>query len=101
MFGERLGQPRRKMPERVPPGVLETRELQRLISPDRLDELRARAIRARGDVPDERRRFERHTAIHQWSDNQQPLPRLQVEGDLDGNLAVSLEFLLGFHFRTI
>src|SRR5881628_4055242 len=66
-------------------------ELQRLVAPDCLDQLRARAIRARRDVPDDRRRFERHAAVHERPDDQQPLPGLEVQSNFDGELAVQLK----------
>ena len=44
-------------------------------------------------MPDERRRLERHAGGERSKDDQ-PLPGLQVKGNLDGKLAVSLELLL-------
>ena len=94
MLGERFGQPGRELTERVAPRVAEPRELQRLVAPDRFDQFGAGTIGAGGDLADERRRLERHAAVHQRTDDQQPLPRLQVERDPDGELAVRLELLL-------
>ena len=91
MIDERLRQPRREHVERARLRVAEPRELHRLVAPDRLHELGARAIRVRGDLADERRRFERHAAVHEGTDDQQPLTGLQVEGDADRQLRVHPE----------
>ena len=40
------------------------------------------------DAPDQRRRLERHAAVHERSDDQQPLSRLHVERDSNGELRI-------------
>ena len=56
------------------------------------NERSAGPICARGDMPDERRRLERHAGGERAEDDQ-PLPALQIERDLDGEIAVRLELL--------
>ena len=73
--------------------VCEAREQQRFVAPDDFNERRARPVRARRDMPDERRRLERHAGGERPEDDQ-PLARLQIERNLDGELAVCLELLL-------
>ena len=90
MLRQRLGQPRGELAERVAPGVPEACKLQRFVAPDGFHQLRPGPIGAGGDVADERRGLERHAPVHQRSDDQQPLPGLQVESNLDSQLAVAL-----------
>jgi len=63
----------------------EAREEERFIAPHGLDEPGPGAIRARRDVAGERRRFKRRAAVRERTDDEQPLPRLQVEADLTVN----------------
>ena len=82
VLGERLGQPRRIIAERIARRVLEPQRLLRLVAVDRLDERRSGAIRCGRDFTRERRRFERRAAVGQRPDNHQPLSRLQVQRNL-------------------
>src|SRR5207244_2610887 len=56
--------------------------------PNCLDERRPGLIAGCRDVPHERRRFQRYTAIGERTDDQQPLSGTQVEPDTDRELAV-------------
>ena len=66
---------------------------QRFVAPEDFDERRTGPIGARGDMPDERRRLERH-AGRERSEDDEPLAWLQVQGNPDGEFAVCLELLL-------
>src|SRR5256885_1959599 len=91
MLAERAGQPCGKVAETVARRVPETLELQLLVAPNRLDQRRACAISTRSNVPDERSPFERHAAVHQRTDDEQPLARLQIQRNPDRQLAVMFE----------
>ena len=91
MGRERGGEPGRVRAERLAPRVVESRELHRLVAPDRFDELRSGRVGALGDEAHERRGLERHAAVHERANDQQALARLQVESDPDGEIAVLTE----------
>ena len=93
VLGQRLRHPGREFAQRLARRVREPREQQRFVAPDHFDERGAGPIRARGDVPHERRRLERHAGGERPEDDQ-PLAGLQIERHLDGELAVGLELLL-------
>src|SRR5262245_18133766 len=90
MRGERLGKPRREFAEGALRRVSQPCQQQGFVSPNRLDERRAGAVRARGDMTDERRRFEGEAARERHEDDQ-PLARLKVQRDPDRELAVRFE----------
>ena len=91
VFGQRTGEPGRALLERVARGVGEARQLQRLVTPERLDERRTGLVGTLGDAADERRRFERTTAVGERPDDEQTLARLKVERDADSKVAVACE----------
>ena len=97
MFGERVGQPGRKVAERFARRVLEAERLLHLVAVDRLDERRSGAVGRRRNLPRERRGFERRAAVGQRADDQQPLSGLHVQRDLYGELCVGLQFVVEIH----
>ena len=72
--------------------MLEPRQQQRLVAPDRFDQLGAGTVGARGDRANQRRRIERDAAVGERADDQEALARLEIEGHADGQLAVTVEF---------
>ena len=87
-------QPVGELVERVARRVREARGEQRLVAPQRLDEPRAGLVRGGGDLPHERRRFERRAAVGHRADDQQPLPGLKVEPDSYRELGIGAQLLL-------
>ena len=91
VLGESVRKPGRELLEGIARRVLEARELQRLVAPQRLDKLRAGLVGTLGDASNQRGRLERRAAVGERPDDQQPLAGLQVEGNPNGQIAVERE----------
>ena len=70
---------------------MKPRELERFVTPECFDVRRAGAIGRFGHVADERRGVERDAAVCERSDDEEPLPRLDVERDFDREIAVKAQ----------
>ena len=88
---ERRPQPAGRRLERIARRVAEPHELQRLVTPDRLDVAGSGAIRGLRQASNQRGRVERDAAIGERSDDRQPLPRLQVQPDPNRQVGVLAE----------
>ena len=88
VFEQRVRQPGREFVERIAWRMTKTQELKRFVTPERFDVSCAGAIRALGNLADERRGVERGAAVCDRTDDEQPLTRLEVERDFDGEIAV-------------
>ena len=95
MVSKDIGQPARKMIERVARGILETYRQLPFVAVDCFHEGRARAIRSGGDLPRQRCCLERCADIRQRrSDNHHPLSRLHVERNSHGELGIGLQLAI-------
>ena len=83
-----MRQPARVLVERVARRQAKPRQLHGLVAPERLHATGARAIGAFGDLPDERRGFERCPAVGERADDEQTLPGAEVQADVDGEIGV-------------
>jgi len=88
---QRVGQPGRELVKGVARRVTVTNQLQRFVAPERFDVTCTSAIGAFDNHPDQWSGIERCPAVCNRSDDEQPLMRLQVEGNLHGELAVGGE----------
>jgi len=67
--------------------------MKRLVSPQGLDEGRAGAVGGGRDRPDERGGLERSAPMRERSDDEETLPWLKIQTDLDRQVAVDVEML--------
>ena len=88
MLQQRIRQPGGELFERIAWRMPVTQELKRFVTPERFDVSCSSSIRTLRNPANKRSSVERRAAVCNRTDDEQPLMRLEVEGDFHGELAV-------------